>query len=62
MLDNSITVNEAAGVPSLKTQSPSTLGWRLRIDLRHICRFEKTIRFGTPLGLMDSRRYREAST
>jgi hypothetical protein len=51
---------EAAGVPSLKTQSPSTLRWRLRVEIRQTCRFETTFMLGTPFGLMDSRRYRRA--
>jgi hypothetical protein len=60
-VDKSIMGNEVAGVLSLKTQSPSTLGWRLRVELRHICRFEKTVRFGIPPVPMDSRRYRDCS-
>jgi hypothetical protein len=35
-----------------------TLGWRLRVELKHICRFEKTVRLGMPSVPMDSRRYR----
>ena len=49
---------EAAGVPRLKTQSPSTLGWRLRVEPRHTCRFETTFMLVTQFGLTDSRRYR----
>jgi hypothetical protein len=49
---------EAAGVFSRKTQSPSTLDWRLRVEVRYSCRFETTVGWATPLGLMDSRRYR----
>ena len=30
-----------------------TLGWRLRAEVRQTCRFEKTIKLGTPLDLMD---------
>jgi hypothetical protein len=51
--------NEAAGVPSFKAQSPSTLGWRLRVEARHTFSFESAVRSGTQLRLMDSRRYRE---
>jgi hypothetical protein len=53
--------NEAAGVPGLKVQSPATLGWRLRVERRHICHFGKTVRSGLSLVLMDSRRYRDCS-
>jgi hypothetical protein len=28
---------------SLKTQSPSTLGWRLSVKVSHISRFERTV-------------------
>jgi hypothetical protein len=49
---------EAASVVSLKAQSPSTLGWRLRVELRKICRSVEMIDWGAPYGLMDSRRYR----
>ena len=52
--------NEAAGVFGLETQSPLTLRWRLRVEVRHTSRFETKVKSGTPLGLMDSRRYREA--
>jgi hypothetical protein len=51
---------EAAGLSSRETQSPSTLQWRLRSEVKHTCRFEMTVTLGTPLGLMDSRRYRGA--
>ena len=44
---------------SSKTQSPSTLGWRLRVLVRHIGRVDTTVRPGTPISLTDSRRYRE---
>ena len=54
--------NEGAGVLSLKTQSPSTLRWRLGVEVRRTCRFETTVRLGTPVGLMDSRRYRSGAT
>ena len=50
---------EAAGALSPKTQSPSTLGWRLRVEVRHTRRSETTVGSDTPLGLMDSRRYRK---
>jgi hypothetical protein len=33
----------AAGLLGLKTQSPSTLRWRLRVEVRKTCRFDKTI-------------------
>ena len=49
---------EAAGVLSLKTQSPSTVRWRLGVEVRHTWRFAITVTSGTSLGLMDSRRYR----
>jgi hypothetical protein len=55
----SIHCIEAAGVLSLKTQSPSTLRWRLRVEVRHTRRSERTVGLDTPLGLMDSRRYRK---
>ena len=44
---------EAAGVLSLKTQSPSTLRWRLRVEVGHTRRSETTIGLNIPLGLMD---------
>jgi hypothetical protein len=28
---------------SLKTQSPSTLEWRLSVKVSHVCRFERTV-------------------
>jgi hypothetical protein len=37
---------EAAGISSLKTQSPSTFRWRLRVEVRHSCRFETSVTFG----------------
>jgi CubicO group peptidase (beta-lactamase class C family) len=43
----------------LKTQSPSTLRWRLRGQASHICRFERTVKSGTQIGFMDGRRYRD---
>jgi hypothetical protein len=33
----------AAGVFGPKTQSPSTLRWRLRVEVRHTCCFETTV-------------------
>ena len=39
-------------------QSPSELRWRLRVEVRHTCRFENIIDSRTPLDLIDSRRYR----
>jgi hypothetical protein len=51
---------EVTDVPGLNAQSPSELRWRLRVKSRPICRFEITVRCGTPFGLMDSRRYRSA--
>jgi hypothetical protein len=42
----------------LKTQSPSTLRWRLRGQVSHIRRFEKTVKSATQIGLMDGRQYR----
>jgi hypothetical protein len=33
-------VHRAVAIPAL--------GWRRRVELRHICRFEKTVRFGIP--------------
>ena len=42
----------------LKTQSPSTLRWRLHGQVRQIRRFETTVKSATQIGLMDSRRYR----
>ena len=30
---------EGTGVPRLNTQSPSKLGWRLRVEVRMICSF-----------------------
>jgi hypothetical protein len=44
---------EAARVFSIKTQSPSTLEWRLGVEVRRTCRFEITARLGTPADLMD---------
>jgi hypothetical protein len=43
---------------ALKTQSPSTLRWRLRVEVGRTCRFDATVKSGIPLSLMDSRRYR----
>jgi hypothetical protein len=54
----SIHVIEAIDVPRLNAQSPSELGWRLRVELRHARRFETTVTLGIPFGPMDSRRYR----
>jgi hypothetical protein len=45
-----------------KTQSPSTLGWRLRVEVRHTCRFETTFTLSTRFGLIASRRYRSGRT
>jgi hypothetical protein len=50
----SIMVSEPQVCLCLKTQSPSTLRWRLRVEVRHTCSFD------APLGLMDIRRYRSA--
>jgi hypothetical protein len=41
---------EAAGALSPKTQSPSTLGWRLRVEVRHTRRSETKVGLDTPLG------------
>jgi hypothetical protein len=38
-----------------------TLGWRLRVELKHVCSFEKTVRLGRPSVPTDSRRYRNCS-
>jgi hypothetical protein len=35
---------EATDVPGLKTQSPSTLVWRLRVEPRHTRPFETTVK------------------
>jgi hypothetical protein len=59
--DKSIMVMTPQMCLTCKTQSTSTLRWRLRAELRHICRFEKTVRFGIPSVPMDSRRYRVCS-
>jgi hypothetical protein len=45
-----------------KSQSPSTLGWRLGVEVRHTRRFEIAFTLGTRFGLMDSRRYRRGRT
>ena len=37
--------NEATVVLRIKTQSPSTLGWRLRVEPRHTGRFEERSRW-----------------
>jgi hypothetical protein len=42
----------------LKTQSPSTLRWRLHGQVSQIRRFETTVKSDTQIGLVDSRRYR----
>ena len=34
------------------------LGWRLRFEVRHTCRFDIKHKLGSPSGLMDSRPYR----
>ena len=34
---------EATGVPRLNAQSPSKLGWRLRVEARMICCFGSTL-------------------
>jgi hypothetical protein len=47
---------EAAGVPRSKSQSPSTLQWRLGVELWRTCRFETTATSATRADLMDSRR------
>jgi hypothetical protein len=57
----SIVVSKPQMCFRLKTQSPSPLEWRLRVEVGHACRFETTVKSGTPLSLMDSRRYRVAT-
>ena len=56
----SIMVSEPQVCLCLKTQSPSTLRWRLRVEVRHTCSFETTVKSDAPLGLIDGRRYRSA--
>src|ERR1700693_3618578 len=36
------------GVWAKRARAIPTLGWRPRVEARHICRFEKTVRFGIP--------------
>jgi hypothetical protein len=49
---------EAAGAPNLKTQSPLTLGWRLRVEIWYTCSFVTMMDLSTPADIVDSRRYR----
>jgi hypothetical protein len=51
---------EATDVPRLNAQSPSKLGWRLRVKSRHICGFDSLMDLKHTISLMDSRRYRSA--
>jgi hypothetical protein len=44
---------EATGMIGFRTQSPSTLGRRLRVELRHTCRSGKMIDWSAPLDLTD---------
>jgi hypothetical protein len=56
----SIMVTKPQVCLASKTQSPSKLRWRLSVTVRRTCRFEITLKSIAPLGLVDSRRYREA--
>jgi hypothetical protein len=47
-------VFEATGMPRLNAQSPSELRWRLRVESRHIYRFDNNDGFKAHhFGLMD---------
>jgi uncharacterized protein YecT (DUF1311 family) len=57
MSSKSIMISKPRVCLTSKPQSPSTLRWRLVVELRPTCRFGLTVRLDSPVGLMDSRRY-----